>query len=114
MWFSPIGGKSGTPMGLAGPESTSVHPPTQDLHRGSQPGRGGTALSGWRVRWNAFGGTTIMSVALLFAAWEAAVDAFQAARVTVVCHPESLHPGDVMEAEIESVGVLRTPVREPG
>jgi hypothetical protein len=26
-----------------------------------------------------------MSVALFFAAWEAAVDAFEAARVTVVC-----------------------------
>ncbi len=27
--------------------------------------------------------------------------------------PEFLRPGDVMEAEIETIGVLRTPVREP-
>jgi NitT/TauT family transport system permease protein len=70
-------------MGLAGRESTSAQPPMRRLERGSPPGRGGAALSGWRVRWNAFGGTTITSVVLFFGVWEAVVDVFHVPRYIV-------------------------------
>jgi NitT/TauT family transport system permease protein len=47
--------------------------------RGRSAGRGAR----WRTRWNALGGTTILSVIVFFAAWEAIVDVFHIPRYIV-------------------------------
>lgn len=58
-------------------------PPSGRFVGAGRPGGAPDWLARWRAGWSAFGGPTITSLILFFAAWEAIVDVFQVPRYIV-------------------------------